>query len=423
MILDTLKEAPPPFKGAEIHTLTNGFRIIMKEDHSIPVVSIQAWARCGAIDEDPRIYGISHGLEHMVFKGTPTQTAGQISKSIEAQGGVINAATQLETTHYYIEVPSYGAEVALDVLSDTIKNPTFPQEELEREKLVILEEIHRRDDTPEASLWDEFSSQIFKNTPYETKVIGNEKTVSAMSREDLESYFKKHYVPSKQTFVVVGDFDKPKFLNKLKNTFGGMEPTPAPPNPEIKLSEWNPVNKTLKKPVQLTYIGMGFPTVGLGHKDAVALDILSNILSGGTSSRLYQKLREEKQVALNLSCDYIPFQQKGVFSFFMDTIPKNSNKAVDELLFQLKKIKNNPIRQEELNRAKARTKSDWLFGSETPRGQASTLGSLSVLGRIDLISNYLNRIEAFTIEDIMNIYSRYLENQKYCITKVEPDTK
>src|SRR5947207_7296492 len=131
-----LDKAPIPFKGTEIHTLPNGLRLIIKEDHTVPVVSIQAWARCGAVNETPNIHGISHGLEHMVFKGTPTRSAGEITKVIEGNGGAINAATQLETTHYYIDVPAYGAPAALEVLADTILHPIFPQEELERERQV-----------------------------------------------------------------------------------------------------------------------------------------------------------------------------------------------------------------------------------------------------------------------------------------------
>jgi zinc protease len=136
-MIKTLNEAPHPFKGTEVHTLPNGLKLILKNDATVPVVAIQVWARCGAIDESPNIYGISHGLEHMVFKGTPSRSAGEISRAIESKGGAMNAATQLETTHYYIDIPSYSAKSAIDVLADTILNPTFPQEELERERLVI----------------------------------------------------------------------------------------------------------------------------------------------------------------------------------------------------------------------------------------------------------------------------------------------
>jgi zinc protease len=419
-MIETLNSAPVPFRGTEIHTLENGLKLIVKEDHTIPVVSIQAWAKCGAVNETPNIYGISHGLEHMVFKGTPTRSAGEITRAIESNGGAINAATQLETTHYYIDIPSYGADAALDVLGDTILNPTFPQEELERERLVILEEIHRRDDSPDATLWDEFISRVFQNTPYEIKVIGNEKTVSAMSRQDLLTYFHAHYAPSNKTVVVVGDFDKRKMVTHLTKIFSGEKRRVAPEAPVVDLKKVKPTSVRLKKEVQLTYFALGIPSVGLGHPDVVALDVLADVLSGGASSRFYQTLREERETMLSLSCDFIPFNQKGLFSFFGESLPEKGDKAIEELLIEIKNIKSTPIRADELSRAKARIKSEWLHGSETPHGQASTLGSLGVLDHLNLVTDYLPKIDALTIDDLMAAFETHLENRPFYSTRIDP---
>lgn len=415
-----LTGAPPPFEGTEVHTLPNGLTLILKEDHTTPVVAMQAWVRCGAVDETPKIYGISHGLEHMVFKGTPSRSAGEITSIIESNGGSINAATQLETTHYYIDVPSYGADAALDVLVDTILHPTFPQDELERERLVILEEIHRRDDSPDATLWDEFISSVFKNTPYGIKVIGNTETVSNLSREDLHAYFHAHYVPQKISMVVVGDINAKATLKKLTRQFGALKPQQPPRVPTIHLNGFKPVRVNLKKPVQLSYIGMGFPTIGLGHKDLVALDMLADILGGGTSSRFFQRIREEKELALTISCDYIAFQQKGLFSFFIEALPATGLQAIETALDELNRLKKEPINREELKRAKARVKSHWLYSAETPHGQASSLGNMSVLGHLELISIYLRRIEALSVDDIMNAYETHVRGRNFSITKLDP---
>jgi zinc protease len=413
-------DAPAPFAGTEIHTLPNGLKLIIKEDHRVPVVALQAWTRCGAIDESPNVYGISHGLEHMVFKGTPTRSAGEITRSIEAHGGNINAATQLETTHYYIDVPAHGATAALDVLADTILHPTFPQEELERERLVILEEIHRRDDSPDATLWDEFASHVFKNTPYGIKVIGSEKTVSGLTREDLFSYFSAHYVPEKINMVVVGDVRKKTLLPRLEKLFGNMKKQPAPATPAVKLDENRTESVDIKKPVQMTYFGMGFPTIGLGHPDSVALDMLADILGGSMSSRLFQSIREEKRLALSLSCDYMPFQQKGLFAFFGETLPETAERALDAIKKELVDLKRDPIRSDEVERAKARVKSEWVYGAETPHGQASSLGTLSVLGYLPLIGTYLKNVNAVTAADVMDVYERYLAKENFSITTISP---
>ncbi len=425
-----LDKAPPPFKGTEVHTLKNGLRLVLKEDHTIPVVSLQAWARCGAIDETPTIYGLSHGLEHMVFKGTEKRSAGEITLAIESHGGAINAATQLETTHYYIDIPSYGSSQALDVLADTILNPTFPQEELERERLVILEEIHSRDDSPDATLWDEFSTNVFKGTPYAIKVIGNEKTVSSMTRQDLLNYYRTYYTPENKCMVVVGDFDKSEMIKHLTTLFENEKAALAPRAPSIQLPLQEATQVTIRKPVQLTHLALGFPTIGLAHQtavgqaheDVILLDVFSDVIGGGVSSRLYQKLREETQVVLSLSCDYIPFQQKGLFAFFAETHPGKAQNAIDALLFELKNISKNPIGEGELARSKARIKSEWLHGAETPRGQASTLGSLAILGQLDMVETYLSKIDALTIQDMKRAYDQYIANQKFFITQIVPQS-
>ncbi|MCG3203387.1 MAG: putative zinc protease [Elusimicrobia bacterium] len=418
-----LNDAPHPFKGTEIHTLANGLTLILRQDATVPVVALQAWTRCGAIDEKPSQYGISHGLEHMVFKGTPTRSAGQISRTVEANGGSMNAATQLETTHYYIDIPSYSVKPAIDVLADTLLNPTFPQEELERERLVILEEIHRRDDSPDATLWDEFASQVFKNTPYGIKVIGSIDTVSAMSRNDLMTYFHAHYVPSKMTMVVAGDFNKKAVLKQLTDHFEKLPFKKPPETPTVDTRFiGNPTRNILKKPVQLNYFGVGFPTVGYGNPDVVALDLLADVLGGGVSARLYQKLREKTEIVLSIGCDYIPFQQCGLFALFGETTPDKAQEALWRMAEEIDRISEEPVQMAELNRAKARMKSGWLHGSETPHGQANTLGSLHVLGQMDLLSTYLAQIDASTPEDLMEVYKRHIKGKTFFSTMVEPNS-
>jgi zinc protease len=415
--------APAPFKGTEVHTLSNGLTLILKEDHRVPVVALQVWARCGAIDEHPSVYGISHGLEHMVFKGTPTRSAGEITRSIEANGGSINAATQLETTHYYIDVPSYGADTALDVLVDTILNPTFPQEELERERLVILEEIHRRDDSPDATLWDEFASHVFHGTPYGIKVIGSIETVSNLSRNDLNNYFRAHYVPEKLTVVAAGDFSAKKWAALLEKKFGGMKKQKAPAIPAIQNGVTPERRIELRRPVQMSYLAMGFPSISFGDPDSVALDIVADIIGGSASSRLNQRIREEKQLALGVSCDYMPFGDSGLFAVFGEMLPEKINAATEAIQSELKEVESNPFTSAELARAKARIKSEWLQGSETAHGQASTLGNLASLGHLPVIESYLNRVNELTTDELMSVFNKHIAGKNFWSTLLLPNLK
>ncbi len=418
-----LSKAPQPFTGTEVHVLPNGMTAILKRDSTIPVVALQVWARCGAVDEEARVYGISHGLEHMVFKGTPTRNAAEITRDIEGHGGSINAATQLETTHYYIDIPSYGFDTAFDVIADAIMNPAFPADELTRERKVILEEIHRRDDSPEATLWDEFASTMFRGTAYGTKVIGSIDTVSAMTSQDLHEYFSKHYVPSNLAVVVVGDFNRDRVLNRIRATFGLMKRRSAPAKPHIALKRRPPFRKTFKKPVQMTYFAAGQTAPGMGHPDSVMLDLLADVLAGGASSRLYQKLREEQQLVMSLACDYIPFSQHGMFAFFGDALPGKADAALKSVFHEMKRLREDPIQEAELSRARARIKSEWLHGSETSHGQASTLGTLFAIRSLSLIDTYLKRIDAATPADLMAVAKKYVNTSAFNITKIVPEKK
>lgn len=420
-MVKTLANAPHPFKGTEIHTLPGGLTVVLKRDPTVPVVALQAWARCGGVDEAPRICGISHGLEHMVFKGTQRRSAGEITRDIESRGGAINAATQLETTHYYIDIPSYGMDPALEVLADALTHPTFPDDELERERKVILEEIHRRDDSPEATLWDEFASSLFAGTPYGNKVIGSIETVSGLTRRDLADYFSAHYVPENLAVVITGDFNGPRTLKKVEKLFADLPRHAAPPKPRVSLNGSRTSVNRIKRPVELTYFAAGHPAPELGHPDAVGLDLLADVLSGGASARLYQKLREDRQLVLSIACDYIPFSQHGMFALFGEAFPDKAEAALAAISEEFQNLRKDPIRPAELERARARIKSEWLQGSETPHGRASTLGSLHALGAIDVIETYLKRIDDITADELMDVAFRHVDPSKFQVTMVVPE--
>ena len=416
----TLLNAPAPFSGAVVRKLSNGLTCIVNPQKSVSAAALQVWTRCGAVDEAPRVFGISHGLEHMVFKGTPTRSASDIARLIESNGGNMNAATQLETTHYYIDVPTEGVGPALDVLADTLLQPTFPEDELDRERQVILEEIRRRDDNPDATLWDEFMSVVFRGTPYGIKVIGTDETVSAMTRADLRDYHAAHYVASKTFIAAAGDLDPERFFADAERLFGRLPAAPAPPPPAVPEPAGGSSYLRLEKPVQMTYLALGVPVVPLRHPDAVALDALADVLSGGYSSRLYQDLRETRKIVLGISCDYVPFSEKGLFAFFAETTPDKGDEARAEIERALAGLSGRPVEAAELERAKTRIKSEWLFGSESPHGQASTLGSLAATGELDLLSGYLGRLEALTPATVMAAYEKHVSGRTLAAVRLDP---
>jgi len=419
-MVEILTKAPVPYRGSEIHNLPNGLKIILKEDHTVPVVALQIWVNCGGMNEPGELAGISHALEHMVFKGTPTRSTGEITKTIESNGGVINAATQIENTYYYIDIPSYGAKTALEVLADTLTHPAFPADELERERQVILEEINRRDDNPNSVLWDEFTAHVFRGTPYGKKIIGTKETVSALSRKNLFDFFHAHYVPEKMCLVAVGDFHKKKLWEQIKSLLGPLPPRKAPAEPAFNFNGIKPSSLTVKKPVQLTHLAMGITSVGLLHKDVVKLDILSDILGGGISCRLFQKLREELKIALSVASDYMAYRNKGVFAFFAECFPEKAKDVMAKIIEEIAGLKDIPVTTAELERAKTRIKSSWLHESETFQDRASTLGSFFSSDRMDLLSSYISEVESTTLKDLTRIFREHVAGQDFFITEVVP---
>jgi predicted Zn-dependent peptidase len=225
------------------------------------------------------------------------------------------------------------------------------------------------------------------------------------------------------SFVVVGDFKKEKVLNQLTKLFEKMPFKKPLETPVVEIDSSVASGRTfIKKPVELAYFAIGRPTVGFGSPDVIGLDLLADVLGGGASARLYQKLREETQTVLSIACDYIPFQQKGLFSFFGETTQAKAQEALWRVTELVDDVRENPVTPAELARAKARIKSEWLHGCETPHGQATTLGSLSVLGHTDLINTYISQIDSLTPDDVMDIYHRHLEGQIFTITMLEPES-
>ncbi len=212
--------------SVESKTLKNGVSVIFDTDPTATTTAIQIWVSVGAIDEDKNISGISHFIEHLIFKGTPTRIQKQIAPDIEKLGGIINAATSKDFTYFYVTVPSSYSLKAAEILTDAVLNPLFPDEEIEKERKVILEEIKRKDDNPQSLLFDEFYSHVYLNFfRYTQRVIGTEETVSKLKRDDFLSFHKKFYTPKNIFVVVAGNFNKKEMLGFLKNSFGKLKKT------------------------------------------------------------------------------------------------------------------------------------------------------------------------------------------------------
>lgn len=407
--------------AASLKTLPNGLRYVILEDHAAPVVSLQIYVRCGGVNEEGPLAGASHFLEHMIFKGTAKVSANEISRIVESNGGSINAATGMEMTHYYIDMPSDLFEKAFDVLAESVVYPTFPQEEFEKERGVILEEIKRRNDNPQSPLWDNFLEALYRRTAYKNNVIGSEQTIREMTREMMVDQHKAFYVASNMIVVVAGDVKTSLAARRIKNFFGKMPKVPAPPQPPLfEPPSDDPVLKTISRPAKQAHVALGFTGPVLTDKRQVAMDVLAVVLGGGQGSRLYQVLREQKGLVWNVGASFITHAGSGVLGVFAECPPDRARGLENDVYLLLYEAESDGFTGEELARAKAQMRASWLFGQETYHGQASQWGFYSTLGRPSLMKTYLADLDLVTTEDLKDLLKIYFGSRRLSGAVVTP---
>lgn len=410
--------------------LKNGVSVILDSDSSADTTAIQIWISAGAANEDKNISGISHFIEHLIFKGTPTRTQKQIAPDIEKLGGIINAATSKDFTYFYIIVPGSYSIKAAEILTDAILNPLFPEEEIEKERRVILEEIKRKDDNPQAQLFDEFYSHVYLNfIRYVQRVIGSEETVSKLKRADFLAFHKNFYIPENITAVIAGNFNKRETLNLLKNSFGKLKKPKTKKeksdikklnvpdflqgiakleNGNFKYSFSEPYKKIIKKDVSHSYIIMGFPAANIKSNDQYPLDIASYILGTGRASRLYKELVEETKLAYAVSVSFATHKGPGLFYVYAECPPENASAVSNKILIELNQLTFENVTDEELVRAKTLIMRDKLLQEQTPDGKAEELGFYAALGNKKIADNYIKNIKNVRPEHIKNVISKYL---------------
>ena len=401
-------------KGAKYMKLKNGLTAILKKDTSVPIVSVYIWVKVGSINEKPEQAGLSHFIEHLVFKGTknyPNST--EILENIENMGGYINAATSKEYTCFYIDIQKDGYIEAIKMLSDMVTNPLFPEKEIVPERKVVIEEIQRHKDNPHAQLFEYFMSTIYKQSAYRNSIIGTQEVIANIPREEIIKYFKQHYIPSRMVISVVGDIDIKETKKVISETLGqNQNADTAFSEPDIIEQNSDGVELTKTDKLEHTYMLAGFLGPDMSSKDIYVADIALNILGEGNSSRLNRVLKEEKQLVYSISSSFMTVNGTGV-NYISAIFEKDNYEKVQEALFKEldKFIKDGPTR-EELDKVKINIKANWLFGLQTVNEQANQLGYWALFNHSQVFKNYLSNIEKVTVEDVKNYMKKYYSKNK-----------
>ena len=420
LIAGLVRAAPPPSpletlkkSNAQLHrfVLDNGTVCLVKEDHSAPVAAVQIWVGSGAVNEGEYLgAGLSHFVEHMIFKGTPTRPVGEITKEINDAGGEINAYTAQDRTVFHATLPGKNWQVGFDVLADAVMHASFPKNEWARERKVILRELAMGKDNPDRQVYELMSDTAYRVHPYRVPVIGYEDVFKSATRDDLVKYFRRNYVPDNMIVVVVGDVNAADVEAHLRDTFkaftrkfGHAEPLPTEP-PQIA-----PRFARESGAYQVARLLWVYHTVALNDPDAAALDVLANIVGAGRSSRLVKKIREEQKLADEISAWSMTPKDPGLFGFNATFNPTNEAALLSAIQEEVDGWAAGGFSNDELDKAKRAVLVDELDGLQTMDGQADSYGSGEFYaGDPSFSERYLENVQAVDAGKLKEVVQRYL---------------
>jgi zinc protease len=412
-----------PASTAQKWVLPNGLTIIVQEDRSAPVASVQAWCATGSIDEDERLgAGISHILEHMLFKGTNARSTNAIAQQIQDVGGYINAYTSFDRTVFWIDTPKAGVPVALEVLSDAMMNSTLPSKEYVKEQEVIRREFAMGYDDPDRMLSQLLFATAYQRHPFRFPVIGDLEIFNQLTRDDVTRYYKSRYVPNNLTFIVAGDVDAAAVRQQLTALFQpypekSLRPLFIPREPaQLGRREAHQEFVT-----ELSRISMAWHVPEITHPDVPALDLLSIVLGEGRSSRFYRKVREEAGLAYAISAfSYTP-GDPGILGVDA-TVDPHKREAAEKLILEIvDQLQQDGVTPAELQKAKKVCLSHQLANLVTMRGQASDLGSNWLLTRnLNFSRDYLEAVQKVSADEVRSAAIRYLVDNNLTVVSLNP---
>lgn len=424
-------------KGSSHFKLKNGLDVRLVPSSKSPVVSVQMWVKTGSADERVAEQGISHFIEHLVFKGTKNYGVGEIARTVEAAGGELNAWTSFDQTVFYVNISREFTETALDVIAEMMGSPQFDAKEIDAEREVVLEEIKRTNDSPSRKGSRLLFSTLYKKHPYRLPVIGRPQVVSGVSTAVLRRYFRERYSAKNMVLVVGGDFDSKQMKSLVTARFGGLpgsrvrsvKRAPEPKakkaavktRPSAKVAMTNVVVESAD--VQEMQLFMAWPVPNAKHKDIAGLETLSTIFGQGDASRLVRSLRIDSDCVTSIGAGCFAPKDRGFFSVSAHLNPARIGEALPLIRKELVGLLTRPIEVEEIQRAVTNVESAEFYGLETAEGLARKTGSLTTLfGDPSEFKKYLERVRGFTSEQARTLTKSYFNPEKMQVVALVPGT-
>lgn len=391
--------------------LPNGLKVLLKEEHKAPVVTFQVWYKVGSRNEKLGTTGVSHLLEHMMFKGTKKYGPKTFSQTVMRNGGNDNAFTSRDYTAYFETFAADRIGISLELESDRMRNLLLDEKEFLSEREVVKEERRMRtEDDPTSTMVEAMMATAYLAHPYQWPVIGWMSDLDNMTRNDLYNHYRTYYAPNNATIVVVGDFDTKVLLPRIEKHFGKIPRGPAVPKVgAVEPKQHGERRVTVKKDAELPAVFAGYHTPDIEHSDSYALEVLQGVLASGKSSQLYVSLVYEQQIALYAGGDYDNIaNDPDMFYVYAGVMPGKTTDEVEKALYaEIEKLKTTPVKDEEIQKAKNQIESQFIMGQDSIFYQAMLLGQLETVASWKLLEKYVDNIRAVTKEDVMRVAKEY----------------
>jgi predicted Zn-dependent peptidase len=385
--------------------LSNGLTVLTEAMPHLRSVSMGVWIATGSRDEDAAVNGVSHFVEHMVFKGTTSRSAKQIAREVDTIGGNLDAFTGKEMVGFNIKVLDENVTPALDVLADLVLHPTFTPEDLAREQGVILEEIKIDEDNPDYLVHEIFTQNFWKNDPLGRPILGTKKTVSSFNQQIIFDFYASRFTPSNMVFSAAGNLDHDAFVAQVEQQFSSLAASSVSPIPRWPVPVATPhITLKRKKSLEQVQLCLGVPAPPVNHSDRYGIYLLNTMLGGGMSSRLFQTIREDRGLAYSIYSEMSPFRDTGSLCIFAGIAADKTEQVLQLTMQELRRLKENTVSDTELKRAKDQLKGNIVIGLESSGSRMANLARQQMyFGRFFDVDEITREINAVNPEQVQSL--------------------
>ncbi len=396
--------------------LPNGVRVITEAMPHVRSVAVGLWVGTGSRAERPEVNGVSHFIEHMLFQGTARRSAEDIARSVDSIGGNLDAFTAKELAGFTAKVMDEHLATAFDVLADLVLHPLFREQDIEKEKSVVLEEIKMESDNPEYLVHEIFSANFWRGHALGKPILGTKETVRQLSREMIERHYRSHYLPSNLTITGAGHLTHTRLVDLAREHFGALPPNGVVTR-DAAPSTHALISMRQKKELEQVHLCLGVPSYPLPHQDRFACYVLNNVLGGGVSSRLFQNIRERQGLAYAIFSELSPYRDTGCLSVYAGTSLERARKVLDLILGEFRELKEKPVAEEELRRAKDYMKGSLMLSLESTSSRMANLARQELyFGRFFTLDELIENTERVSAADVQRVAQSFFEPSQIALT-------